>query len=214
MFYYLSTHHSGRFGYVTYSLDYYDTEEIKCDACGRTVSSIHLKHWPPVFIMEGGKRYPDCLSVVTPFVDKCGMIVSEKALHVFQTEGISGFVAEPVEVLDNPKNKRSSSYSDMPAYYYIYVNGSISLDYHEMNYRKKNVCCECGEYTWSHQRVGESALDYSTWDQSDICKLIDYPNVFICTQKVVDVIKRNNLKGFSKATEKDIFLPLKSQKIC
>ena len=208
MFYCLSSYNSGRFCYVTYPWDYYDTKETKCDSCGRTIQNIQLNYWPPRFSLEGAKKYPDLLIVVTPFENKCGMIISEKALQVFQTENISGFFAEPIEVCDNPKNAKSAKSAialDVPNYYYIYINGNISLDYQKMHYRKKNVCNECGQYTWSRQKIGESALDYSTWDQSDICKLTDYPNIFVCTQRVIDAIKQNKLKGFAKASEKDIF---------
>lgn len=213
MLYSFDINNSCKYGYLTYTLDYYDIKDTKCETCGRTKQNIYLKYWPPKMTLEGGKKYPDFLNIVTPFVDRCGIVISERAFKAFQLEKISGFFAEPITVFDNPKNVKVESSVQIPNYYYCYVTGNISLDYLAMHYRKKNVCSECGQYTWSRQKIGESSLDYSTWDKSDICKLTDYPNVFICTQRVVDVIKRNKLKGVAIASEKDIFLPLKHQKI-
>ena len=204
MLYGLLAYHSNRLGYLTYPWDYYDAKETVCSSCGRSVNSHQLQYWPPHFSLEEGKRYPDCLDVVVPFQDKCGMILSEKALCTFQMADIRGFDYEPVRVSNAP---------DMPNYYYIYVRGSISLDYKSMHYRKKNVCPECGQYTWSRQKIGESALDYASWDGSDICKLAEYPNKFVCTEKVIDVIKKNHLKGFARTSEQDIFRTLKAEKL-
>ena len=214
MLYGLFPYCTNRLSYLRCSMDFYDKKETKCDTCGRTVTDIQLKYWPPKFVLNGGKRYPDWLHFVSPFDDKCGMILSEKALYAFQSEKVSGFVAEPVTIADNPKNTKNESLTNIPDYYYVYVKGSISLDYQKMHYRKKNVCCDCGQYTWSRQKIGESVLDYSTWDRSDICKLIDYPNCFVCTQKVIDVIKKYGLKGFSMLAEQDLFRILKARKIC
>ncbi len=160
-------------------------------------------------VLEGGKAYPDYLSVSIPFEDKCGLIVSEKALTAFQNEDITGYKAEPIQIKTD-----SECSTKAPQYYYLYVDGSISLDHNAMHYKKKNFCPECGSYNWSRQKIGESILDSSSWNQFDICKLVDYPNIFICTQKVIDVIKKYNLKGFTKSSESDIFLPLKAEKIC
>ena len=204
--YCISSHPSNRYKYAVMDYDYYKAEGFICNRCGRDAQKLQLLHWPPVIRLEGGKRYPDHLSISVPFGDRCGFIVSEKALSVFQNEQLSGFEAEPIGI--------TGSDSDLPKYYFLTVTGTISLDYNAMHYRKKNVCPECGSFRWSRQKVGESVLDHSTWSQSDFCKLVDYPNLFLCTQKVVDAIRSNNLKGFTMRMESEIFLPLKSVKIC
>lgn len=214
MFYRLDAYGSNRYCSVTYPWDYYSKQEQQCPACGRMVQTYKPNYWPPKFRLEGGKRYPDCLDYVTMFDEKCGMLLSKKALEAFQREGITGLITEPVTVIDHLKHNQSHSDSGMPEYYCVYIQGRISLDYQTMHYRKKNHCRSCGQYSWSRQKIGESALDVSTWDQSDLCKLTDYPNVFICTSKVIDVIRKYQLKGFSKSEETDIFLPLKSKKVC
>ena len=188
---------------------FYKINTCKCETCGREIQKCQLEYWPPKMILEGGKRYPDCLSVSIPFDDKCGLIVSEKALTAFQNEDITGYKAEQIQIKMNSEDS-----AEAPQYYYLYVDGRISLDYNAMHYKKKNFCSDCGSYNWSRQKIGESVLDHSSWNQCDICKLIDYPNIFICTQKVIDVIKKYNLKGFVKGAETDIFLPLKAEKIC
>lgn len=214
MLYSIEFNSSCKYGYLTYPRNYYYDEEDKCETCGRIKHNIILRYWPPKLSLEGGKKYPDFLRISTPFVNKCGMIISERTLRAFQTEGITGFFTEQIEILDNPKNAKSQMLSEFPNYYYCYVTGKISLDYLAMHYRKKNICSECGQYSWSREKIGQSVLDYTTWDNSDICKLTDYPNMFVCSQKVIDVIKHNNLKGAMIASDKDIFLTLKHLKIC
>ena len=212
MFYCLSSHPSNLYKYVLMDYGFYRINNCRCNTCGREVKQCQLEYWPPKMILEGGKRYPDHLSVSIPFEDKCGLIVSEKALEAFDKENITGYLAEQIDIKDDRAHSDNST--EIPKYYYLYVNGSISLDYSAMHYKKKNYCSDCGSYNWSRQKIGESILDHSSWNQCDICKLVDYPNLFICTQKAIDVIKKYNLKGFVKAAESDIFLPLKSEKIC
>ena len=214
MLYGLLPYVSNRYSYATYSYDFYDNKEIICNTCARTKNIIQLRYWPPKITLEGGKRYPDCLYITSPFEDKCGMVLSDRALAAFRKENITGFVSEPITILDNIKNNQDQLLSSMPQYHYIYIKGKISLDYQKMHYRKKNICNECGEYTWSRIKIGESVIDYSTWDKSDLCKLEDYPNYFLCTQRVIDVIKKYKLKGFAKVSERDLFRTLKAEKIC
>ena len=209
MLYCISDHPSNRYQYVVMDHDYYTQSSASCDVCGRTVQSCQLVYWPPRMRLEGGKRFPDCLSVSVPFADKCGLIVSERALAVFQKEGITGFEAAPIEFHDT-----GTKPDGVPQYYYLSVKGTVSLDYGAMHYRKKNVCPACGGFHWSRQKVGVSVLDEASWDQCDLCKLADYPNIVLCTQKVIDVIRANSLKGFTKRADTEIFLPLKAVKIC
>lgn len=206
LLYCISSHPSDRYKYAVMDYDYYMIESVPCGKCGRTTQRLHLLYWPPKIRFEGGKRYPDCLSVSVPFEDRCGIIVSERVLTVFEKEQLSGFEATPIEV--------SGVETDAPRYYYLTVTGSVSLDYRAMHYRKKNVCPDCGSFHWSRQKIGVSALDYASWDGSDFCKLVDYPNIFMCSPKVVDVIRAKKLKGFTMRMDAEIFLPLRDGKIC
>ena len=210
MLYCLSSHPSNRYKYVVVDHDYYEIKRVPCDTCGRTVPKCQLRYWPPRMRLEGGKRYPDILSVSVPFEEKTGIIVTERALNVFQMENISGFEATAIE-LDGVD---TTSSDEVPQYYFLTVTGRVSLDHTAMRYRKKHVCRSCGSYEWSRQRVGESAVDQDCWDGSDLCFLTDFPNKFLCSQKVIDAIKSYNLKGFAMCSESEIFLPLKAVKIC
>ena len=208
MLYCISSYPSNRYKYLVVDHDYYEIERFRCDTCERMVQKCSLQYWPPKMRLEGGRRYPDHLSVSVPFVDRTGIIVSERALNVFRSEKITGFEAAPIEVLG------TSLVDDAPRYYYLTVTGQVSLDHTAMRYRKKNLCRSCGSYEWSRQKVGESVVDHDSWDGSDLCFLVDFPNMFLCTQKVIDTIKSHNLKGFSVCGETEIFLPLKAVKIC
>ena len=204
MLYCLSGHTSNQYKYAVMDYDYYTAEGFVCGSCGREAQKLQLLSWPPGIRLEWGKRYPDHLSVSIPFEERCGFIVSEKALAVFQKAQLTGFEAAPLEIAG----------ADSPRYYFLTVIGSVSLDYGAMHYRKQNVCPECGSFRWSRQKIGISVLDQESWDGADFCKLVDYPNYFLCTQKVVDVIKREKLKGFMMRQESEIFMPLKDVKIC
>lgn len=202
--YCISGYVSNRYRYVVLDHDFYQKNEFVCRTCGRTVVSCELQSWPPRMRLEGGSRYPDLLTVSVPFPEKCGMIVSERALSAFRQEGITGFETYPVDFAD----------PIAPGYFFLTVTGSVSLNHQAMHLRKKHVCADCGSFSWSRQKIGESVLDSASWDGSDLCKLTDYPNIFLCTSRVVDVIRGNNLKGFTVRSESEIFQPLKAVKIC
>ena len=49
----------------------------QCKTCGREVKQCQLEYWPPKMLLEGGKRYPDYLSVsiaLLYFVVLCDII--------------------------------------------------------------------------------------------------------------------------------------------
>ena len=205
MFYCISGQPSNRYKYVVLDHGYYEIERFDCGDCGRTSQKCRLAYWPPRMRLEGGKRDPDFLSVSVPFEDKCGIIVSRKVLDAFLDENISGFQAAPINIeLDE----------EMPQYFYLTVTGRISLDYAAMRYRKKNDCPVCGSFVWSRQKIGESVLDHGSWDGADLCCLLDFPNLILCTQRVIDLIRAYQFKGACMRSESEVFLPLKDQKIC
>ena len=57
MLYSFDINNSCKYGYLTYTLDYYDIKDTKCETCGRTKQNIYLKYWPPKMTLEGGKKY-------------------------------------------------------------------------------------------------------------------------------------------------------------
>jgi len=213
MFYCLSHTGSNRYKYIFSTSEYYVFEDRICEKCGRNVRIPRIINFPVQFYAEGGKRYPDYFHITTPIERHCGMIVSEKALQAFTENEISGFESMPIEILESC-GKNLIKPTDIPQYYYITVQGTVSLDYQAMHYRKKNICDTCGGFSWSREKIGESFLDAATWSGHDLCKLTDYPNVFICTQKVIEVIKKNGLKCFAQRSEHDIFRGLRAEKIC
>ncbi len=210
MFYCISSHPSNRYKYVVLDHGYYEIDRFECDDCGRTSQKCRLAYWPPKMRLEGGNRYPDFLSVSVPFEDKCGIIVSRKVLDAFLNENITGFLATPIDI----EVDRSFKYEEVPQYFYLTVTGRISLDYAAMRYRKRNFCPVCGSYVWSRQKVGESVLDHGSWDGADLCSLMDFPNLFLCTQRVIDLVKGYKFKGACMRSESEVFLPLKAVKIC
>ena len=210
MFYAISGQASNRYKYVVLDHGYYEIERLECSDCGRTYQKCQMVYWPPEMRLEGGKRYPDFLSVSVPFEDKCGIIVSSKVLDAFLNERITGFQAIPIDI----EVDHIIEYEKVPQYFYLLVSGRISLDYTAMRYRKKNHCTVCGSYVWSRQNVGESALDHGSWDGADLCCLTDFPNFVICTQRVINLVRAYKFKGACMRSSSELFMPLKAVKIC
>ena len=62
---------------------------------------------------------------------------------------------------------------------------------------QEEICSSCGRFEWNRQRLYPLYLDEETWDGSDICRVESIPGYIVCTERVVDLVKRQKLKGFS-----------------
>jgi hypothetical protein len=82
----------------------------------------------------------------------------------------------------------------------------VELDYKSMHLKRKNVCPICDSGTLSRYRIFETILKEDTLSDKDIIRVKHHEARFICTQKVVDTIRDNKLKGFEIKEVSKMFL--------
>ena len=180
----------------TYQYAFQDTaldslEQGKCEACGRTRSRWRFSG-SHHFLLEGGPKYPDRLE----FTGAGGapLLLSRRAADAFRENGIAG-IDETVPV--RTARESGDLPEGTPEYVLARVRGRIELDLSKMGLKKKKLCRVCGGFEWNRQRLSPLLLDASTWDGSDLCRVDSIPGYVICTDRVVALVKKQKLKGFS-----------------
>ncbi len=120
--------------------------------------------------------------------------VSKETKEAFENAKITGVSFERVQAFHQKRKELHPL--DVECYLMsVDTEHQTELDYKAMHLKRKNVCpiCDCGKL--SRHRIFETILKEDTLGDKDIIK-IKHHNEFICSQKVVDVIKENKLKGF------------------
>ena len=140
----------------------------------------------------GGSKYPDHLE----FTGAGGapLLLSRRAADAFRENGITG-IEETVPV--QTVRESGPLPEGAPEYVLARVRGRIELDLPKMGLKKKKLCRVCGGFEWNRQRLSPLLLDASTWDGSDLCRIDSIPGYVICTDRVVALVKKQKLKGFS-----------------
>ena len=180
----------------TYQYAFLDTalgslEQGKCEACGRTRSRWRFSG-PHRFLLEGGPKYPDRLE----FTGAGGapLLLARRAADVFRENGITG-IGEIVPV--QTEHESGPLPEGAPEYVLVRICGRIELDLPKMGLKKKKLCRVCGGFEWNRQRLSPLLLDASAWDGNDICRVDSIPGYVVCTDRVVALVKKQKLKGFS-----------------
>ena len=180
----------------TYQYAFLDTalgslEQGKCEACGRTRSRWRFSG-PHRFLLEGGPKYPDRLE----FTGAGGapLLLARRAADVFRENGITG-IGEIVPV--QTEHESGPLPAGAPEYVLARICGRIELDLPKMGLKKKKLCRVCGGFEWNRQRLSPLLLDASAWDGSDLCRVDSIPGYVVCTDRVVALVKKQKLKGFS-----------------
>lgn len=184
----------------TYQYAYKDVSFVafrksECEGCGRMVAEMDF-NGPHCLVAEGGPRYPDYL----PFTGAGAQlfIVSERAAQVFRDNMLGG-IAEftPIQVMKEKNGELIPLPQDAPQYVLVEVSGRIDLNFQKMCLKKKGLCKVCGSFEWNRQRLYPLFVDERTWDGSDLCRIESIPGYIVCTDQVVQQIKRHKLKGFT-----------------
>lgn len=192
MLYWLNNDDSSKFQYAYKDSTLLRYETADCPVCGRRISTPYYSDDVPNLLLEGGRQYPDYLSF-------CGagrqmFLLSEKALEIFEKCNVSGYAGyQLIETNDfTTKDKRFCC-----KYYSLNITGRVDLDMAMMHIKKKRLCAECNQFTWSRTRLQPYFLDQNSWDGSDLCLLTSIPGYKLCTSRVKDIIERFRLTGFS-----------------
>ena len=191
---------SNRYKYFNGEETFLGYEKVTCPACGRTVATPKYSAETPVFILDGGKNYPDYFHAYTR-----GSILSKRALEVFLEAGATGIEYSPVII--------ANAEEGAPEYVWLRPKGFIDIDYKASGIKKKNFCAACGQFELNRLRPSPVEMDTTSWNGLDVCRLGLYPHRLIVTEKVLAAAKKAKLKGMAYAEERDILYALKSKKI-
>lgn len=187
-------------------------EKKEC-SCGRMHICYHEDTSNPfTLVIETHARYPDFLKCYGVGLSIFTCAVSEKVVEAFSETGITGYSATPILIVREQDGKLKEI-DDAPQYYKLNICGNIDLDYEKMHLKRKHVCKECGQYTFSRQKLGISYLDLSSWSGHDLCRLNTFPAIIICSEKVIATIKKYKLKGASMLESRYLFEPQYSKNI-
>ena len=195
MFYKLQDAHPRTYQYAFMDLSFAGYTKSICAGCGRENTAAGFSG-PHRLAAEGGPRYPDYL----PFSGAGGpmLILSERAVTVFRENGITGIGAvTPVAVVKFDHGTEVPLPESAPDYYQVTISGTVDLDLPQMCLKKKRVCPDCGGFSWNRQRMPKMFLDESTWDGGDLCRVASIPGYVICSETVVTLVKKHQLKGFA-----------------
>lgn len=193
MFFKLNAYYQRRYKYISTDLAFEKFDFRICPTCGREIAVGTKSNSPePLMELEGPKKYPDILEFCGVGVIPYPFIISKRAIDLFEENHVTGF-----------KRGKKVKFSNCPEdqeYYYAEIIGRIDLHLKSMQLKKKRICKECGKYDWSRKSLGKYILDRDSWSETDLCRLTSLPGIFICTEKVIDLIKAHKLTGFEFAS--------------
>ena len=128
-----------------------------CPACGPTVATPKYSAETPVFLLDGGKKYPDYFHAYTR-----GSILSKRAVEVFLEAGATGMEYSPVII--------ANAEEGAPEYVWLKPQGFIDIDYKASHIKKKNFCTECGQFELNRLRPSPVEMDMNSWNGLDAAK--------------------------------------------
>lgn len=209
MLYSLALRSSNRYAYAFSNRACPDWESTICTHCGRTVSTPRPQTVPDEYEVEGGSRYPDFLEFTGAWVGEHPFLLSAQAYDLLREAGISGLDnVEPVSVV----RKMGGQWAPVaePCYHQASVIGTVTLDLPAMQLKRKNLCPDCGQFSWSRQRIYTipAALDMDTWSGHDLCRVGDFPAVTVCSERVAEIIRKHRLTGAEMGPIADMFRAL------
>jgi hypothetical protein len=149
--------------------------------------------------LEGGQAYPDLLGCgAFPF-----LILSEKAVRVFQENGITSFHTISVGVSKIKANALIGC--DPPKYFRIEIDGSCKIDLKASGAKIIKYCKMCYHIETMPTVLKSHPLIPGSWDQTPLFRDYNlYPFVTFCTQDVVDLVKKKGLSNFLFKKENEI----------
>jgi hypothetical protein len=176
----LSTNISNKFPYLSKCLEGKIDYKCRCEQCGNIIKNkedyINL-----VFeISNINCEMPDKLL----YGGAGAIVVSKRTIDCFIDNKITGFEYFPVKILYNSKNISEK-------YYIIYITGKGEFAYKKMHIKDRRRCEKCGKLLVGRPQAEFTYLDEEKIDNTDF--IMDD----IVSQRVIDVIKKNNLSGFA-----------------
>jgi hypothetical protein len=178
-FYHISdnTNYSRGWAFASKIYPLSDEKIIDCELCGRR------GRYPTrefAVDLEGGNKLPDFLQCSAYPL----MIVSQKVVDDWKSEGISGFSFYLVTIRNIPFPKK---------YYHVVIEGECEADLETMGFEIVKQCPNCSEVffdkpLWINTNF---FIKHQSWDGKDLFTARYFPRIVLCTEKLLETARRN-----------------------
>lgn len=178
--YQLSTDMANKYAYLKKLLKGNVYLRKTCPYCGNDSEWDDSIYENLVFEVSGNKIFPDKII----YGGHPGLlIISQKALMAFESEGVTGYSPFPVTLCQKGETLEVQ-------YYVLKVEGKAEFNYKKMGCKPKFYCKECNYAELDRTNFDRTYIKDGSWDGSDLF-LTD-----MCTERVLDIIKKYKLTGF------------------
>lgn len=176
----LSTDQANKYKYLTKLLKGNVYLRKECPYCGHTLEWDDQIYENLVFEVSKNKVFPDKIMYGGhPEL----LIVSQKALMAFENEKVSGYTPFPITICEKGKELEVQ-------YYVLRVEGKAEFNYMKMGCKPRFYCKVCNYAEVDRTNFERTYLKDGSWDGSDLF----LGNM--CTDRVLDIIKKYELTGF------------------
>jgi hypothetical protein len=177
----------------TWAMNVHPRSEMVHRACRECGSVDHYPSGAFDVTVEGGTKYPDVLG--------CGaysfLIVSARAVAVWQEAGVTAFHTYPVNVAE-VKSKRLEA-SAAPQYYSVEIDGRCALDLAASGIGNVRICPGCQRVIAPPRMSSDIrfVLTPGSWDGTDLFRdITTYPRVSFCTDRILQLAGQHRLTNF------------------
>lgn len=114
-------------------------------------------------------------------------LITDRVAEIFKTYNLTGYKLNPVKVCNKELDFNL---------WELVITGSAAKSHPDSGINLKSRCQYCGltRYTPIKKGVG-IIVNEATWDGSDFFTIIEYSKHVLVTEKVKEIIEKNDLKG-------------------
>ena len=180
--------------YLTQDLSVYKSFARECLMCGRKLVTYDEKEGIHQLLCDGKGSYLDFLDATTS--GKNYIYISDLAMDAIVRNSVSG--------INERFCCKAISGKTEHFYHKCDITGIIALNEKAMFLKKKNYCNECGQFEWNKKGIGKLIIDESLWNGCDVCRLLYFENIFICSERFKNIYHSEGLTGLTFETLKVI----------
>ncbi len=127
------------------------------------------------------------------------LVITNHALNVLKTEGLSGFTVEPTEIESYPKGLDPQS---IPKLWEFVVTGEGGHAHPDSGIVLRRKCDACGLVRYSAFENG-IIVDEATYDGSDFFTVTEYPKYILVNERTKSVLEKHHLTnvGFIESSK-------------
>lgn len=165
----------------------------QCPACKKSISLSNVQGLK-VVVRGRGTQWPDIMGISD------GIVLHERVVNALNKEGLSGFEAYLVEIVDIQNKKLKSL--PVPQYYAIDIKSQFDIVWDELDDSGGSVCPICfyrnpgkdNEYYFAPKRL---VPILETWDGGAFLRTRNLRNgIFYCSRQFVELACKNKWTNF------------------